>query len=951
MATDIFVGSVAVGVVPDARGWNTNLRRQLVPEADSVGREYGQQLSKGIVNEMGSKKADYAKAGEQSGGAFSDTFKKRLEAAMKALPDIKLTGDDTDIEVKLHKIKLLLIELSKQNIIDDKLALEELAVIEKELDKISRKSKDITVRFNTTEAKAQLALLQKDASSVGGGGRGGILGLLGFGGGAAGSAGQAGSQAAPAAAGLANPYTITGAVAVGLAALPFLAQAVSGIVVSGLGAAIAGMGALGAFGLGGTTSAQAASAQQASAAASQNQLAAQQRLNALRASGKATTAQLTAAENTLTVARNNANAAQVKSAAAQKDRLTQGQEDVRKAFSNVASDAKAALTDIGASFVPVMENIAHTVSGVIKTMTPVFRAAVAVIAGPLQIFADTVLRAFTRPEVQKSIYAIAQAFGAILTAFTPDIPGIFDSFAQAITRMASAISANPKAFADFLNFLFQIIIAVIDALAWLTRFATYIEQHFMPVVKGFVNGWIQAGHNIEHYWDMTWNNTVGRAMRGQADLQRIISSMLHNIAHYFDVARHDVSAIWDLMWNNTVGRAQRGASDVVRIFINVRNGAVTWWNNIKNTSASIWDQIWNNTIGRAIRGWHDLMGIFGHIRSDVINFFSGAASWLVNAGSNIISGLLNGIRSAMGAIGGWIKTNVYDPIVSHIKSFFGIKSPSQVMFGIGSNLIQGLLHGILSAGDLTHFIKNVFGGLPAALGSLVQKGLVNLAKLPAKALSALGKVGGAIGGFFAKLFGGSTSGGVARWAGVVAQALTMLGLPLSLSKQVLYQMQTESGGNPNAINLTDINAQHGDPSRGLLQTIGSTFAAYHVPGTSNNIYDPLANVAAAINYARHVYGPSLMSGGMGMGSGHGYDDGGWWPHGTWGWNMSGAPELVLTQKQLQSGLARGGDGASATEYHAHFDGLTGQAIESHVQHAFTTMSVAQGALTRNGRRS
>lgn len=116
--------------------------------------------------------------------------------------------------------------------------------------------------------------------------------------------------------------------------------------------------------------------------------------------------------------------------------------------------------------------------------------------------------------------------------------------------------------------------------------------------------------------------------------------------------------------------------------------------------------------------------------------------------------------------------------------------------------------------------------------------------------------------------------GVARWLPVVLQALALNHEPSSLARQVLYQIQTESGGNPNAINLTDINAQHGDPSRGLLQVIGATFDTYHIPGTSWNIYDPLANVAAAINYARHVYGPSLMRGGQGLGSGHGYALGG-----------------------------------------------------------------------------
>ncbi|MFJ7197318.1 MULTISPECIES: transglycosylase SLT domain-containing protein [unclassified Streptomyces] len=64
----------------------------------------------------------------------------------------------------------------------------------------------------------------------------------------------------------------------------------------------------------------------------------------------------------------------------------------------------------------------------------------------------------------------------------------------------------------------------------------------------------------------------------------------------------------------------------------------------------------------------------------------------------------------------------------------------------------------------------------------------------------------------------------------------------------------ESTGNPNAVNGWDINAQNGTPSCGLLQVIQPTFNAYHVPGTSWNIYDPVANITAAANYAADKYG-------------------------------------------------------------------------------------------------
>ncbi|MFE9648495.1 transglycosylase SLT domain-containing protein [Streptomyces sp. NPDC006365] len=64
----------------------------------------------------------------------------------------------------------------------------------------------------------------------------------------------------------------------------------------------------------------------------------------------------------------------------------------------------------------------------------------------------------------------------------------------------------------------------------------------------------------------------------------------------------------------------------------------------------------------------------------------------------------------------------------------------------------------------------------------------------------------------------------------------------------------ESSGDPKAINNWDINAINGVPSKGLLQVIPPTFQAYHVAGTSWNIYDPVANITAACNYAADRYG-------------------------------------------------------------------------------------------------
>lgn len=71
----------------------------------------------------------------------------------------------------------------------------------------------------------------------------------------------------------------------------------------------------------------------------------------------------------------------------------------------------------------------------------------------------------------------------------------------------------------------------------------------------------------------------------------------------------------------------------------------------------------------------------------------------------------------------------------------------------------------------------------------------------------------------------------------------------------------ESRYNLNAVNTTDSNA-HGPLqsdhhpqycSRGLMQVIPPTFAAHHQAGTSNDIYDGVANVCASMNYVMAKY--------------------------------------------------------------------------------------------------
>ncbi|MFZ3306933.1 MAG: transglycosylase SLT domain-containing protein [Mycobacterium sp.] len=75
----------------------------------------------------------------------------------------------------------------------------------------------------------------------------------------------------------------------------------------------------------------------------------------------------------------------------------------------------------------------------------------------------------------------------------------------------------------------------------------------------------------------------------------------------------------------------------------------------------------------------------------------------------------------------------------------------------------------------------------------------------------------------------------------------------------------ESGGRPSVIASDPVTASGVKQpdgrglgfARGIAQTIPATFARYHQPGTSTNIYDPIANICASMNYVIHRYGVTL----------------------------------------------------------------------------------------------
>jgi uncharacterized protein YukE len=103
--------------------------------------------------------------------------------------------------------------------------------------------------------------------------------------------------------------------------------------------------------------------------------------------------------------------------------------------------------------------------------------------------------------------------------------------------------------------------------------------------------------------------------------------------------------------------------------------------------------------------------------------------------------------------------------------------------------------------------------------------------------------------------GGPPPGNVQEWIKQAIEILRQNGINVSeADAQRIWQIiQHESGGNPQAINNWDSNAAKGTPSKGLMQCIDPTFDSYKLAG-HNDIWNPVDNICAGVNYAISRYG-------------------------------------------------------------------------------------------------
>lgn len=434
------------------------------------------------------------------------------------------------------------------------------------------------------------------------------------------------------------------------------------------------------------------------------------------------------------------------------------------------------------------------------------------------------------------------------------------------------------------------------------------KTKFEEIRSKISDKWFSVRQNTE----TSWNNTKTSLAQKWSGIRSDASSKFENI-------RSTVAQKWSNLHGNTTSTwSQIGSS--------LKNT----WSDLKSNASKAFGTISDN-----------ILGCFRNLKNSLKSTMSGVANAIISPIGSAVNGVISGVNWILGKVGS-SKSFAKWQVPKFAQGSEGLQADT---LGVVNDQPGGIYREMVIRPDgsafvpqgrnvplmmekgtqivpakqtqqylsmMPHFktgigskIKETISDVwsyvshPSKLVDLAIKKFADVGNAAEPGLSiakgVISQVKGSITDFVKNLFSESTpkvnyvaSKGVEQWRSLAIKALQLTGQYSAANlNSLLYQMQTESSGNPNAINLWDSNAKRGTPSKGLMQVIDPTFRAYAMAPYNQNIWDPLSNMIASIRYAVSRYGS------LGRAyQGHGYASGGFPQTGEFFMARESGPELV-----------------------------------------------------------
>lgn len=468
----------------------------------------------------------------------------------------------------------------------------------------------------------------------------------------------------------------------------------------------------------------------------------------------------------------------------------------------------------------------------------------------------------------------------------------------------------------------------------------------MGVIKGVISGTMNV---ISGIWKGAWN-LIKNVLHGAWEIMKpIVKTALDVIADIIKIVTNAIKGNWSGVWNGiknlfsdvwngikSIGSgAVNGLKDIV---IGGARGIQSAWEGIWRGVSSFFSGIWDGMKSAAKAGFNGIIDfVNGGIKgiNGVVHFFGGKKQTIdliprLKGGGRMSRSTLALVndeesptyREAIFRRDGSVELPQERNVLTHLEAGDAVMPAKQTAMLLGLPQYKGGFGDWLGkaadwvgdvSGDIGEWLSDKIDQLEDALKNPldVLMGLFKKSKNNAEAIwhdigegagkyvpeSAVDWFKNTLAGFKKKFdeSGGSNppGEGVERWRPVIKHAAGMLHTDLKdwQINNMLKQIQTESGGNPNIVQTVwDVNMANGNPAQGLLQFIPQTFKAWAVPGHTN-IHSGLDQILAAIRRL------NAMNTWNYIGHGHGWATGGHVYNKQLAWIAEDGDEFVINNRK------------------------------------------------------
>jgi tape measure domain-containing protein len=396
------------------------------------------------------------------------------------------------------------------------------------------------------------------------------------------------------------------------------------------------------------------------------------------------------------------------------------------------------------------------------------------------------------PGVVALVKALVDAIKGMLPAIKEVIPSLGEiaaALGQALSEALRAVAPLLPAFAEGVKVLAPFLTAAAKAIAGLLKAMGPVPAVILIVVGAL---WLLAAHPVVA--------TIAAVVIGIGLLYKVFGPVplviLAVVAAMWLLTAVPVVAI-------IVAIIAAVAALVAGIILLVKNWD-TVWNAIKDVAVAVWNAIkvaWDAAWGAIQTGFQAVLGFLTALPGRILGVLSGASSWLLNTGRDLIQGLLNGITSAATAVWGWLTA-----LPARILGL--LASAASWLLATGRSIINGLRNGITAAASA---VWSFFSSLPGRIlgllsgaaswllstGRAVISGMLHgieaaagalwsfMRSIPGRIISAVGNAGSWLVGVGRQMIQGLISGVSSMAGSLVSKVVGVVKAPIDAAKKLL----------------------------------------------------------------------------------------------------------------------------------------------------------------------